>query len=232
MTIEIVMAQFGERASALQPSLDSFRQYFPEAAFVLYTDRLESASGVDTVRVVAPPYPRTDARYGNRSNDLYKAIGLLESKADVAIAVDSDMVIVADAVRVLPLLAERFGLCVPMNPRYTVKKDTDIGADSDQSVDETRGYGHAFNMSPLAFATGDPRGRPLLEAYCTEMRERPVRGPLALWRAVWATGFFPCLLPPQWCVCGGSQNDGHCGVGDEVILHAGHAAVRDHYGVG
>jgi hypothetical protein len=58
------------------------------------------------------------------------------------------------------------------------------------------------------------------------MEKNPVRGPVNMWRAVYQAGFFPCLLPSQWCVCAEDV-----GIEEPVILHIGHEKVRDYYGI-
>jgi hypothetical protein len=58
------------------------------------------------------------------------------------------------------------------------------------------------------------------------MRQRPIRGPTAMWRAIWRSNKNPYMLPPQWCVC--QEN---CGVGNEIMLHVGHEKVKQYYGV-
>src|SRR6266436_656306 len=99
LPIELILAQFGAFADQVQPSLASFKNYFPEAFVTLYTDRTQSApGGVDAVRRVKPPFPKEQPRYAWRSNDFYKVIGLLESQADIAIAMDCDMQIISGEV--------------------------------------------------------------------------------------------------------------------------------------
>ena len=92
--LEFVLAQFGPRNSSLEPSLTSVRTHFPDARVVLYSDSLAAKGSVDELRLVKPPYSRSHPRYGHRSNDLFKVTGLLESEADVAVALDGDMLIV------------------------------------------------------------------------------------------------------------------------------------------
>jgi hypothetical protein len=224
-TVELILAQFATFADRVQPSLASFKQYFPEAFVTLYTDGSQIApAGIDIVRRVRPPFAGDDQRYGWRSSDLYKVTGLLESQADIAIAVDCDMFIVSDDVRTLIPLTQRFGVCLPANPRLLVKTDTLIGTDTDGRLDETLGCGFALNSSPIALSRRHTAAREFLEAFRREMVNNPVRAPLALWRASWTCGFAPYLLPFQWCVC-----QEHVGVGGEIILHMGHEKVRTFY---
>jgi hypothetical protein len=225
-SIEVILAQFGTRANELEPSLSSFTAYFPEASVTLYTDQTpRSRPQIAKLQLVRPPFSAAhDERYGWRCSDLYKVRGLLQSSADLAIAVDCDMYIVSDEVRTIIPLTQRFGLCLPANPRMLVKIDTAIGADTDGVLDDTRGCGFAVNSTPIAFFTRHRGARRFLESFAANMERNPVRAPLALWRACWTSGFNPYLLPFQWCVC-----QEQVGIGNEIILHTGHAAVCQFY---
>lgn len=210
MKLAIVLAEFGR----LAPDITQFFQTWPGADIHIWKDG----------DVPMPPQ-FAGPRQGWRMNDFVKVRKLLDSGADIAISFDADMRIVnREDARVLPLLAERFGLCLPLNPRYLVRVDTAIGADSDGVLDETRGCGLSLNCSPIALNLHDSDARICAENYCDEMLARPVRGPIAWWRAIWQTGFFPCVLPPQWCVC--AEN---VGCGNEIVLHIGHQKVRKYY---
>ena len=208
MRLAIVLAEFGRPA----PDTTQFHRYFPDAEVQVFSD--------GDVPDLFEPHPR----HGWRSNDFWKVRKLLDSGADVAISFDADMRIVSEDVRALPFLAARFGLCLPANPRCLVRVDTSIGADSDHQLDRTNGTGYAVNCSPIALSLKYPRAVQVAEAYCEYMLANPCRGPLAWWRTIWSTGFSPCLLPPQWCVC--AEN---IGCGNEIVLHDGHDAVRHHY---
>lgn len=217
-SIELIMAEFwsGDNAARLTPSLttDSLRRYFPAANVKLMGDR---ESGRES------PFDKDHPRYGWRSNDYFKVVGLLESTHDIAIAVDADMRFVSEEVRDIIPLTGRFGLCLPVNPRYLVRIDATIGADGDKAASSFESA-YAVNMSPIAFSTANVSARGLLEEYVSEMEANPTRGPLAMWRAIWNTGFMPCLLPPQWCVC--REN---VGIGNEIVLHCGHHEVESYY---
>lgn len=230
------MAEFGSsRANAgggkldkfnrLDPTLSTMQKYFPQINLVMYTDfdmKVKNA----IIKKVKPIYNIKEKRYGNRCNDYYKVLGLLESEADIAICMDSDMLIYSKDIEALIALTKKFGICIPANPRMIVKIDGIKGADSDYKIgeDETLGNGFAYNMSPISLCTKNERARQLLKAYCKEMEDHVVRGPLAMWRAVWKTGINPYLLPFQWCVC-----REHIDIKNEIILHVGHEDVRRHY---
>ena len=221
--LEIILAQFGERCSVVNPSFSSFRNYFPNAKFTLYCDRKISISGIET-KVVKSICDEKHPRYGNRNNDYFKIFGLLKSEHEMSIAIDNDMCIVSNNILKIVDLTKKFGLCIPCNPRYLVHKDTMIGEDSDRIIDDSGGTGFALNMSPISFYKSNEQGRKILDEYCNNMLQKNMRGPLVMWRSIWKIGFNPYLLPPQWCVC-----LEHCGVGDEIILHLGHEKVKKFY---
>lgn len=211
-TIDFVFAEFNSKFPVPYANV---RFFFPEASFIEMNQ-----TGVKG------PFDPNHPRYGWRMNDYWQMRGLLESPADIAIALDADMQIVSHDVRTIIPLVKKFGLCLTVNPRNLVRVDTLVGADSDQKLDETNGTGYALNSALIAFDTSNARARELLKEAASQMEINPVRAPLAYWRAIYKTGFFPCLLPPQWCVCGGDE-----GIGNEIILHIGHESIRNHYGV-
>ena len=222
----------------LNPTLSSFTEHFNgfDISLTLYTDadfEIITDIPVNIIKVDNPIYWPGIYRYGSKCNDYYKVKGLLESKADYAISMDSDMYIVNKEVMTLLPLTKKFGICLPENPRLQVRKDGANGADGDYhwgSEDGTRGNGMANNMSPISLFTKSDRGRSLLEHYCKEMEEHPVRGPLAMWRASWKSGVNPYMLPFQWCVCDCGIGTGNIiGLENPIILHVGHKKVMDHY---
>ena len=226
MRIDLILAHFDEFVFEVEPALSSFRKYFPETRVVLYTDDKTHSypKGVDEVREVVPPYERDHPRYGWRASDLYRGVGLLESDADLAIYIDSDMLCCSERIRTIVPLTMKFGLCLVANPRLLVLHDTLVGNDSDRELDETEGCGFAYNSGFISFNPKSGPAREYLEAYTRLMYEFPVRGPLQCWRAAMETGISPHLLPFQWGVCAE-----HLAVGDEIILHVGHRTVQEYY---
>jgi hypothetical protein len=161
-------------------------------------------------------------------------LGLLNSDSDIAIALDSDMAIVSPEVYSLIPLVQRFGSCVPQNPRMQVRFDGQRGLDADYQLEEdgSRGNGMANNMSPICLDTKSERGRKLMEEYVNEMQIHPVRGPLAMWRASWKSGVNPYMLPLQWCVCPPHHGDANLllnETGNEIMIHVGHDIVKNFY---
>lgn len=211
-SLSIIFAEFGGHGV----NTEQYARVFPEADIRV----LREADCPN----VWPDRPR-HSRHGWRMNDYWKVRGMVDSEADVALCFDADMRVANPwMLATLPLLAERFGLCLPANPRHLVEIDTLLGADSDHIIDETLGSAYALNCSPIALNRTHEYAMRTAKAYLREMEQHPVRGPLAWWRALWQTGFSPCLLPPQWCVC-----EADIGCGHEILLHEGHAAVKTHY---
>ena len=238
LRIELVMSEFGEsRQNAgggrlahfdrLNPTLESFRNIFPSALVTLYTDQpLQGLAGVK-VETVIPPFDRGAERYGWRAHDYYQAFGMLQSSADITIAMDSDMLIVSDSFRVIFEFAQRFGLALPINPRLLLKIDGGIGIDSSYQAqtDSTQGLGMTYNLTPMAFSTRHPVARQLLERYCTLLLESPGRGAVHMVQASYDVGYQPYVLPPQWCVCSPRDLDSKHMWREAVALHVGHRDV-------
>lgn len=239
MTIEIILAEFGSSrfnngdaalpTDRLEPSLSSFRKHFPEAQFTVYTDQDWPCSAGVRVVTVDPPFDRRHERYGNRANDWAQAWGLLQSKAEVAIAVDSDLLCVSDRVRDIIPIAKRFGLCMPVNGRHLLWRDARSQCDGGKVQDESRGSGMCHCTA--FWAIGSRLHRALLQEYCEQIvydaeHGCGARGPLSLGRAQWKVGASPYTLPSHWCVTGSNLwiEPEHA-----IILHVGHKAVSDRY---
>lgn len=213
----LVFAEFFDKNAV---DTEHYLRYFPQAAVNLMTTVPEPPAELRD----RPLFKTENPRFGWRMNDYWKVRGLTEANTAYAISFDADTRIVSDDAGSLRALVEKFGLCLPANPRKLVRVDTLVGADSDKRLDETRGTGYAMNMTPIAVDLRNRGAVAVLTAYLREMENNPVRGPLAMWRAAWRVGFAPYILPPQWCVCARD-----CGVGDEIILHTGHPEVAKHY---
>lgn len=237
-TIELVMSEFGgvrqnagggllSASDRLNPTLDSFRRIFPQAEVALYTDHdLDAENDVKIMRV-DPPFVRNEPRYGWRSHDYYQAAGLLQSSADIAIAMDSDMQIVSSGFRAIVELANTFGFAAPLNPRLLLKIDGGIGLDStyEAGTDDTLGLGMTYNLTPMAFSTKHEGARVLLERYCQLLIQSPGRGAVHLVKATYELGYHPCVLPPQWCVCSPRDLDSKYLWKHAIALHVGHRDV-------
>ena len=248
MSLDIIFAEFGSRDKAnqkwsnpigrLDPTYQSVKSFFPEANIICYSDDESIGDGYDVeVRHIdseSTPFDKDyregsgKLKWGYHCCDYYQIKGLLESTADVAIAMDSDLMFVSDEVKTLVPIIKKFGICCPQNERQMVKVDGlyTRGNDGDYHIgeDESRGNILTYDLWWTGFLTEDNRGRAYLSEFLRLMKENPKRGPLQLTRAAWNTGVYPYPMPKQWGV-----GVGHGGCGNEIILHVGHDAVQDHY---
>ena len=244
MNTEFIFSEFGLRSTAnqpntftdehrLDPTYSSVKKYFPEAKLTLYTDIEELGKNYPDVEVRLidideSPFTKSNHRWGWHCCDYYEAKGLLESTADVAISVDSDLMFVSSDVRTILPITKRFGVCVPTNERQMVKVDGihTRGNDGDYHLDEDESRGNllTYDLWWCSFDVSDNRGRAWLSEFCRLMETNPKRAPLQMSRASWNTGIHPYSMPQQWGV-----GSGYIGCGNEIILHVGHTNVQDHY---
>ena len=248
MNIEIIFAEFGDRSKAnqkwnnnigrLDPTYSQIKKYIPEAKIVCYTDDPSIGDHYDVeIRIIdsnSTPFDKNyregsgKLKWGYHCCDYYQIQGLLDSNADIAISIDSDLMFVSNEVRTLLPIINKFGICCPQNERQLVKVDGihTRGNDGDYFVgeDESRGNILTYDLWWIGFKTNDKRGKKWLQEFQKLMKTNPKRGPLQLSRASWNTGIYPYSMPIQWGV-----GSGHIGCGNEIILHVGHLNVQDHY---
>lgn len=209
-SMELVLAEFWDKQPNLNPTVSSFKKYFPDIKVKVITE------GEDIC-------DKNHERYGYRMNDYHTAKMLLESEEDIAISSDADMKVVSERVKDIIPLVKRFGLCVPSNSRWLAGIDAEIGEDG-QKIEKPIRSGYALNISPIFFYTRNKRMRKLLEVYAEMLKENPRRGTQVMSEATYKTGIVPYILPPQWCVC-----TPDVGIGNEIILHVGNKEVKDYY---
>jgi hypothetical protein len=243
MELEIIFSEFGKRSQSnqrwvsdmprLDPTYSSVKKYFPEAKLTLYTDIPEigdNYSDIETrkINIDDSPFSKSNHRWGWHCCDYYQALGLLNSKADVAISCDSDLMFTSEQVRTIIPIIKKFGICVPTNERQLVKNDGIYtrGNDGDYHIGEDESMGNllTYDLWWIGYHTKDSRGRKWLKEFCRLMETNPKRGPLQLSRAAWNTGVYPYSMPIQFGV-----GSGHIGCGNEIILHVGHTNVQDYY---
>jgi hypothetical protein len=221
MNIEIIFAEFGN----VKVDVDHFRKYFPNARFTLISDRKRENHGFDSHYYIAhPTFSQDSARYGWHMNDYWQVQSMFRSDADICLAFDADVRIVSEEILTIIPLVQKFGLCLPANSRMLVRNDANMGIDGGDVNDESHGNGFSVNCALTALDKKNHAAMFCAWTFCEIMKENPVRGPLAWWRAIWQTGFNPYLLPVQWCVC---HND--IGCGEEIMLHIGHSSVKNFY---
>jgi hypothetical protein len=243
MSIEIILCEFGEKRNSaggahnilptnrLNPTYETFKKYFPNSKFTVYTDikSLKSSQDIKIVYVnppvsLQPHHPR----YGWRCNDYYKIYGLLNITCDYGIAVDADMAAVSDKVKNIITITDKFGICFPNNPRFICDVDFKIGADAGKIINDSSKYCTIVNMSPITYKKGDKRGEILLKKYLELFLKNPCRGPNVASNSIWETGIYPYLLPFNWCICNDHINHKYT-KNNEIILHVGQTNVFNYW---
>jgi len=208
MNVEFIFSEFRERNISnsykalgkygnkyrLDPTYSSIKQYFPDAKITVYTDQ-EHIGDVYTdvdirlIDVDKSPFDKNNKRWGWHCCDYYQVDGLLKSKADIAISVDSDLMFVSNEVKTLLPITKNFGFCTPQNPRQFVKIDAihTRGNDGDYHVGEDESMGNilTYDLWWMSLYTKDKNGRKFYEKFMELMADNPKRGPLQLSRAAW-----------------------------------------------
>ena len=237
ISIEFLFCEFGEnRVNAggsefdlknrLEPSLSTIRHYFPNAKFTVYSDFDLEIEGVHLKNVTSPVPEKEHPRYLYRTADYFKFKSLAESQADFRCVVDSDMFVVSPDIYSLIYLTKTFGFCAPYTPRNLLKRDMENSLDAGKITDESNGFGHSYNQSPMTLWKEFESGKKFFEACCYWMIKEPSRASRVMWNAAKETGFSPYLLPIEFCVC-----ESDIGLGNEVLLHVGHPKVAQYYNV-
>ena len=243
MSLEIIFAEFGPRSNSNQPTFSaefrldptyaSVKKYFPEADIILYTDLPEIGETypdveIREIKAEDTPFDKSHPKWGGFCCDYYEANGLLESDADIAISVDSDLIFTSDEVKTIIPITKKFGICVPTNERQLVKVDAIYtrGNNGDYHIGEDSSGGNllTYDLWWMGYDTKNQRARIYLKELHRLMNEKQLRAPLQMTRAAWNTGIYPYSMPIQWGV-----GAGHVGCGNEIILHVGHTNVQDYY---
>ena len=180
MELEIIFAEFGSNRNnnnklefgemgRLDPTYLSVKQYFPKAKLTLYTDCPEIGDVYKDVEVRVvdvendSPFSKEHSYWGWFCCDYYEICGLLQSKADVAISMDSDLMFASNEVKTLVDITKQFGVCVPTNERQLVKVDGihTRGNDGDYHLDEDESKGNllTYDLWWCSFDVSDNRGR-------------------------------------------------------------------------
>ena len=237
ITIEFFFCEFGEervnaggsefdKKNRLEPSLSTIRQFFPNAKFTVYSDFDLNIEGVELKKVPSPIPEKEHPRYLYRTADYFKFKSLLESEADFRCVVDSDMFVVSEEIYRLIYLTQTFGFCAPHNPRNLLKNDMEMSLDAKQILDESAGFGHSYNQSPMTLWKDSDNGKKFFQECCNFMVKEPSRASLVMWKAARKINVSPYLLPAEFCVCGEDV-----GIGNEILLHVGHPKVANFYNV-
>lgn len=237
-SIEFIFSEFKEERvnaggadlshqSRLDPSLTTLRKYFPNAKYTVYSDFDVQIDGVNLLKVVATPLKDVNhPRHYYHLADYYKFKGMLNSEADISVAIDSDMFVWNEEIYRLIYLTHKFGFCAPNSSAQSMNFEIATSLDTVPVKDESHGYGTTVNITPITLSKKSDEGEIYYKACCEIMEQEPSRASIVMWKAAWKTGKYPYLLPKEFCVCRGSE-----GIGNEVILHVGHPTVAEYYNI-
>ncbi len=239
LSIEFIFSEFNEeRVNAggadlshqlrLDPSLSTLKKYFPTAKYTVYSDFDLKIEGVNLKKIESPVLQDKKAlkRHFYHLADYYKFRGMLDSEADIAISIDSDMYILNENIYTLIYLTEKFGFCVPNSSAQSMNFEVETSLDTIPVTDESKGFGTTSNITPMTLSKKSEAGKLFFTKCCEIMEKEPSRASIVMWKAAWDSGFYPYVLPKEFCVCRGNE-----GLGNEVILHVGHPSVAEFYNV-
>lgn len=201
----IIICSFGNREQYLNVLFRSILKYARNGMDVwLITDTPQELMGVNVYLLRPNQLEWKDhPRWPIRNTNLWLAKASLWEQYESVCCLNDDMYICNKGFIDGFALAEKFGVCVPMNPRIYVKYNA-MGADTTEEdrkeTDKGPIYGPACNMSPMFVCRLHDHAKFLIETYIEELHNC-MRGTLAFWLASYRTGVTPLYLPEQWCVC-------------------------------
>jgi hypothetical protein len=235
----VVICSFGDRDFYLKTLLKSLRKYPAVGDIWLVTDESKGIEGV-LEHVLRPDEImwKEHPRWPIRNTNLFLAKFSLWEVYESVCCLNDDMYICSKGFLDGFCMAEKFGVCVPTNPRVYVKYNAmgaDTTAEDRRETDKGPIYAPACNVSPMFVCRLHSHAKLLIEAYIDELRSC-MRGTLAFWLASWRTGITPLYLPEQWCVC--ASNASHIKNYkkrlqevmysiEPIVLHWGQSGVRE-----
>lgn len=239
LKIEFIFSEFNEervnaggadlsKQNRLDPSFSTLKQYFPDAKFTVYSDFDLKIEGVHLKKIENPVLQdqKNLPRHFYHLADFYKFKGMLDSDADIAVSIDSDMFVWSENIYSLITLTEKFGFCVPNSSAQSMNFEIATSLDTLPISDDSKGFGTTCNITPMSLSKKSENGKKYFEKCCEIMQKEPSRASIVMWKASWETGVSPYFLPKEFCVCRGSE-----GISNEVILHVGHPSVAKYYNV-
>jgi len=241
VTHGVIIVSLGNRQEMVRTLVSNLRE-FTNLPIVIVTDVSQSYVNDSYVTVIAVEHDSlqwlNSDRWGVRNCNVLSARTSM-SLFDACCVLNDDMRVVhTSAISDGIAMAERFGVCVPINPRIYVKYNA-MGADTSEYdyCPRTDGpeYAPSCNVSPLFVCRHHANAQILINQYLEELKTC-MRGTLAFWKASWKTGVAPVYLPEQWCVCGSNAKyiknytkvlKGRKRMIEPMMLHWGQAEVRE-----
>lgn len=242
MQRSFVIAAFGDRRTQVQRLVKNIRSYVDYPIHIITTTdsnigSFEKSPGIN-IKSVPRIWAKGTYREGIRNSNYYKVKFAIDHHYDSLCMLDDDMFIVDKNFVDGFVIAERFGVALPINPRIYVGFNA-MGSDSTikdmEYCSNTAGYAPACNFSPFFVYPHAGLVCNFLHELEYQLRNKVCRGTLAIWKASWKSHITPVYLPEQWCVCGSSaewiKNYTKILRGQTVnippmMLHLGHSEVQ------
>jgi len=234
MSRGIVTACFNNRVAELDGLICNIRKFtdLPISVLCDFPDFYKSLRyGNDNVKFLkVEPMWIGHPRYGNRNKNFYQIYGLTLVNYSSILFLDDDMRIVDSRVFEGFELADRFNLCLPINPRCFVGVDAKIGSDVPANERNAELYSATAWNCAIMFVNkinwGKSGVKEFIDIYCEISKQTPMRMPMLLWKTIERTGFVPYPLPYPWCVCLEDINNMHQ---KPIVLHCGHQVVKEYH---
>lgn len=237
----IITCAFGDRRKQIRgliKNLDSIGN-MPLTVYCdedRYYDLIRRKGSVRDVVKVVDTLWKGHSRWGQRNGDYWEFMAVYD-EGGLCCYLDDDIRIVSKQFLQGFELAEKFGICFPLNPRCHYGLDRNVGADVDgvirelQDVAEIPYCGSAVNCGVMFVNVENSRASRLLTTIIHFIRESPCRGPVAVNVAAWQCGHFPYLLSEKWCICNGKGGQEIRGgqIIEPVALHTGHKDIERWY---
>jgi len=208
--MKFVYVIHGERdLSYFGESLRCLRRFYPDAKVVVWTN--DAGMFTDCkFDIIEYPIMKYDTREGNRNSSYYRLAALLASTVPTCY-IDNDVNIVHPGFASGFALAEKYGLCMPINRRSFVTTtegdmgDIDVGGDVSKYdrkiVARQIPYATSLIMGVMFFDPANDSALSFLRFLIKHQLAHPSRGQAALMRAMEQTTYYPYALPEQYCAC-------------------------------
>lgn len=208
--MKFIYVVHGERdLSYFGESLRCLRRFFPNAEIEAWTSDAAIFEDCD-YDVLEYHDLKFGERNGNRNSSHYRLVALLNSTMPVCY-IDNDINIVHPGFASGFALAEKYGLCMPMNRRAFVTTDEgdmgdiDIGGDVSErdrkAAAKQTPYATSLIMGVMFYNPENASATDFLRLVLSEQKISSSRGQAALMRAMGRTSYYPYALPEQYCSC-------------------------------
>lgn len=214
----------------LLESIRTVRIFKPNIKIIVYSDIDIDIMNVDIIKYERVEY---STREENRNSSLIRLVALTENEVRNVCYLDNDIYVVNEGFFNGFDIAERYGLCLPQNPRIWITSkekagDLDIGTDvteSDKAIDLPK-YMASMNMGVMFYCANcrnntAKNSSTFLSRLIYNQRYYGSRGQASLYRTIAGWDYHPYVLPQQYCACRDIEIP--------LAIHAGNKVMIDIY---